>query len=156
GTAPTQTAVNTPPTTGGTGQLPANHPAVDSEKPVQARPLTPEQMQAAQNSPNDSTSNAAAGGIAELPPIEPLPASSKEERAEQKYKNIQVLKGISASSLLKVMFAFKESLGVECSFCHVPDHFDKDDKQNKQTARKMITMMRETNQKVSSAVGQAG
>lgn len=33
------------------------------------------------------------------------------------------------------------SLGVECEFCHVRDAFDKDDKQSKQTARRMIRMM---------------
>jgi photosynthetic reaction center cytochrome c subunit len=32
-------------------------------------------------------------------------------------------------------------LGVECEFCHVRDAFDKDDKQSKQTARRMIQMM---------------
>ena len=100
--------------------------------------------------------NAAAGGIAELPSLDPMPASNKEERAEQKYKNIQVLKGIPAESLMKVMFAFKESLGVDCSYCHIPDQFDKDAKATKQTARQMIMMMRDANQRVSKAVGDAG
>src|SRR5262245_24964822 len=105
------------PASGGSGNLPANHPTVDPNKPVQARPLTPDQIQAADNSPDADAAHAgAAGGIAELPSIDPLPASSKEERAEQKYKNIQVLKGIPAANLMKVMFAFKASLGVECTF----------------------------------------
>jgi photosynthetic reaction center cytochrome c subunit len=38
------------------------------------------------------------------------------------------------------------SLGVECDFCHVRGHFDKDDKQNKLTARKMMRMMFAINQ----------
>jgi hypothetical protein len=33
------------------------------------------------------------------------------------------------------------SLGVECGFCHVENHFDSDDRKPKQTARKMIEMM---------------
>jgi outer membrane lipoprotein-sorting protein len=33
------------------------------------------------------------------------------------------------------------SLGVECNYCHVPDHFDKDDKKPKQIARDMMRMM---------------
>ena len=33
------------------------------------------------------------------------------------------------------------SLGVECSYCHVQDHFDQDDKKPKQIARDMMRMM---------------
>ena len=33
------------------------------------------------------------------------------------------------------------SLGVECSYCHVPDHFEKDDKKPKEIARNMMRMM---------------
>ena len=33
------------------------------------------------------------------------------------------------------------SLGVECSFCHVAGHFEKDDKKPKATARAMMRMM---------------
>jgi len=36
----------------------------------------------------------------------------QEERAEQKYKNIQLLKGIPSDRLTKIMFAFKGSLGL--------------------------------------------
>ncbi|GEM_PF-1028451 len=152
------------PSGGASGTLPPQHPTVDPDKPVQARPLTPEQIQAAQNAPgggevdehgHSPDFHKAEGGVSELPSIEPLPASSKEERAEQKYKNIQVLKGIAAEELEKVMFAFKDSLGVECTYCHVPDHFERDDKQNKKIARQMIVMMRETNQRVAKAVGEA-
>ena len=38
------------------------------------------------------------------------------------------------------------SLGVECDFCHVEGAFDKDDKDEKKTARKMMTMMITINQ----------
>lgn len=125
---------------GSNTQLPANHPPVDPSKPVQAGPLPPGQMAA--------TPNPAPGETAELPSLDPLPASSKEERAEQKYKNIQLLKGIPAERLTSIMFSFKAALGVECTYCHVPDQFEKDDKPMKQTARKMIAMMRDINTKV--------
>ena len=156
-TASTNTPTASTPATGGSGNLPANHPTVDPDKPVQARPLTPDQIEASKNSPDADAAHAgAADGIAALPSIDPLPASSKEERAEQKYKNIQVLKGIPAASLMKVMFAFKESLGVDCTFCHIQDQFEKDDKQNKKTARAMINMMRDTNERVTKAIGEEG
>lgn len=136
-----QTSVNSG--ASGETQLPANHPPVDPSKPVQAGPLSPGQM-AAQPAPP-------AGEIVELPSLDPLPASSKEERTEQKYKNIQLLKGLPAERLNTIMFAFKTSLGVECTYCHVPDHFEKDDKAMKQTARRMITMMRDANAKLGGS-----
>ncbi|MBI3653354.1 MAG: photosynthetic reaction center cytochrome c subunit [Acidobacteria bacterium] len=121
----------------GTPPLPANHPAIDG-KPMPAGPL-----------PSDATTggapNPAAGDIAELPSLEPLPAGSKEKRAEQEYKNIQLLKGIPAERLMKVMFAFKSSLNVDCDFCHIKDAFEKDDKPMKLVARKMIKRMNEIN-----------
>jgi len=61
--------------------------------------------------------------------------------AEKRYKNIQALKGIPADQLLPAMRAMTRSLGVQCSFCHVPNHFEDDTKQTKQTARKMMQMM---------------
>ena len=65
--------------------------------------------------------------------------------AEDQYKNIQVFKGMPASQLMEVMHGFTHSLGVKCSFCHVEGAFDKDDKPQKQTARKMIQMARGIN-----------
>jgi hypothetical protein len=85
-----------------------------------------------------------------LPSLEPLPASSKEERAEKKYKNIQLFKGLPADRIESIMFAFKDSLGVECTYCHVKDQFEKDDKTAKQTARKMISLVRDANAKLGS------
>jgi outer membrane lipoprotein-sorting protein len=67
------------------------------------------------------------------------PAATK--KAEEQFKNIQVLKGIPADQLIPTMQFMAASLGVECDFCHVQGSFDKDDKKPKQTARKMIDMM---------------
>ena len=60
--------------------------------------------------------------------------------AEQQFKNIQVLKGIRADQLIATMQFIAASLGVECEFCHVERQMEKDDKKEKQTARKMIAM----------------
>ncbi|MEW6127669.1 MAG: photosynthetic reaction center cytochrome c subunit family protein [Acidobacteriota bacterium] len=140
GSASPQTSVNS----GDTPQLPAGHPTVDPNNPTPARPLTPEEQARGTTSPTTPV-----GGV-ELPSLDPLPASSTEERAEKKYKNIQLLKGLPSERINKIMFAFKDSLGVECTYCHIPDHFEKDDKPTKQTARKMIALVRETNAKLGS------
>src|SRR6202043_3397352 len=63
------------------------------------------------------------------------------KRAEEQYKNIQVLKGIPADQLIPGMQFITASLGVECQFCHVEGDFEKDDKKTKQTARKIMEMM---------------
>jgi photosynthetic reaction center cytochrome c subunit len=70
----------------------------------------------------------------------PAPQGS-EKKAEEQFKNIQVLKGIPADQLIPSMQFITASLGVECEFCHVQGAFDKDDKKPKQTARKMMEMM---------------
>jgi len=69
------------------------------------------------------------------------PANSNTKKAEEQFKNIQVLKGIPAEQMIPTMQFISESLGVECEFCHEPKAFDKDDKKPKQTARKMMEMM---------------
>ncbi|MFZ0639953.1 MAG: c-type cytochrome [Candidatus Acidiferrales bacterium] len=69
---------------------------------------------------------------------QPAPA---EKTAAQEYKNIQVLKDIPASQLLPGMRYITTALGVECNYCHVDQNFPADDKQSKQTARRMMTML---------------
>ncbi len=128
--------------------LPPGHPPIDSGQTIPAPPLS-----GGATAPSDvatASPAAQAGGPPELPSLDPLPPSSKEERAEQKYKNIQLLKGIPSERLLKVMFAFKSSLGVDCTYCHIKDQFEKDDKAQKQTARKMIQLVRDTNTKLGT------
>ena len=131
-------------------QLPPNHPPIDSGQTIPAPPLS---QGGGDNSMASNTSDASSGsaeGVA-LPSLDPLPAGNKDERTEQKYKNIQILKGLPADRLTKIMFAFKDSLGVDCTFCHIKDQFDKDDKPTKQMARKMITIVRDANAKLGSA-----
>jgi len=124
--------------------LPPGHPPLDSGQTVPAPPL-PEGASAAA-----PAAAAQAGETTELPSLDPLPPGSKEERAEHKYKNIQLLRGIPAERLTKIMFSFKASLGVDCTYCHIKDQFEKDDKPAKQVARKMIQLVRDTNAKLGS------
>jgi Photosynthetic reaction centre cytochrome C subunit len=65
-----------------------------------------------------------------------------DKPAEEVYKNIQVLKGVPAPRLMGAMNFFARSLGVKCNHCHVPGAFEKDDKPEKLTARKMYEMVR--------------
>lgn len=79
-----------------------------------------------------------------------LPDTSTEKPAEEVFKNVQVLKGLPANKLFSVMGFMAASLGVRCDFCHVtsekgPWPMEKDDKETKLTARKMITMMNNIN-----------
>jgi photosynthetic reaction center cytochrome c subunit len=60
---------------------------------------------------------------------------------EEVYKNIQTLKGVPADQLIPAMQFITYSLGVECSYCHMEGGFEKDDKKQKQTGRKMMQMM---------------
>jgi len=69
-----------------------------------------------------------------------LPGGSPKN-TEAVFKNIQVLKGIPSDQLIPGMRFIAASLGVECNYCHVQDHFDKDDRKPKQIARDMMRMM---------------
>src|SRR5487761_1040891 len=68
---------------------------------------------------------------------QPLP---KAKTAGEAYKNIKVLNDIPASDLLPGMRYITTALGVKCDYCHVKT-FDKDEKPEKETARKMMTML---------------
>lgn len=68
------------------------------------------------------------------------PGSPGPKTAEQQFKNIKVLKDIPAEQLIPTMQFIAASLGVECEFCHVEREMEKDDKKEKQTARKMMEM----------------
>ena len=145
---------------GGNPQLPPGHPDVggqagktaQSEPAGQLPPGHPDVAGGGGGQPGAaSTADAGqpnAGPAVDLPSLEPLPGGNKEERTEQKYKNIQILKGLPSDRLMSVMFAFRSSLGVDCTFCHVKDQWDKDDKENKQVARKMIKMVQTDNQQL--------
>ena len=70
------------------------------------------------------------------------------------FKNLQVLpKNITADSLDKIMNGFNDNLAVNCKYCHYKDKtadtliFDRDDKPEKEIARKMMRMTMDINKK---------
>lgn len=63
------------------------------------------------------------------------------QSAELVFKNLQVLKGVPSDQVIPAMRFITASLGVECSYCHVPEHFEKDDKKPKVIARQMMRML---------------
>ena len=69
-----------------------------------------------------------------------LSMSAAPKTAGQVYKNLHVLQDMPADQLYATMHFIDASLGVECDHCHVNRDFDKDDKQAKRTARKMMQM----------------
>ena len=67
-------------------------------------------------------------------------AKTQVKTAAEVYKNIKVFKDLPADQLIKTMEIMSASLGVNCNFCHVQNDFAKDDKEEKETAREMISM----------------
>lgn len=70
------------------------------------------------------------------------PTGQEDKKAEEVYKNIQVLKGVPASRVMGAMGFFARSLGVKCDHCHVQGQNEKDDKPAKLVARKMYSLVR--------------
>ena len=79
----------------------------------------------------------------------PAQAPAAEETMEQKYKNIQALKGLPASQMRAMMNYISASTGMTCGECHVKTGdqwaFEKDDNNHKVIARRMITMTMDIN-----------
>jgi hypothetical protein len=77
--------------------------------------------------------------------------TDEQKTAEQTFKNIQALKGLPDSQIPAVMGYMQAAVGARgCDACHVrsgdgPPEYEKDDKQMKQTARKMIQMVTDIN-----------
>ena len=74
-----------------------------------------------------------------------IAATSQAQTAEQRFKNIQIFKNLPATQLEPTMAFISGSLGVRCSYCHIPNQFDKDDKPTKLAARRMIQMVLDIN-----------
>jgi len=76
-------------------------------------------------------------------------AGHENEPADQVFKNVQVLKGITAAQLVQKMDKdFGEALGWSCTNCHrfAPQgNFASDTSTDKKRARFMITMMNDIN-----------
>jgi hypothetical protein len=80
-------------------------------------------------------------------PLRKLIAGHENEPAETVFKNIQVLKGVPAGRFLDTMEGFSHALGTNCKKCHDTENFASDDKEEKKSARGMVTMTRDINEK---------
>ena len=68
-------------------------------------------------------------------------AGQEDKPAGEVFKNIQMFKAMPAARLLRVMeLGYAKSLGVNCTHCHVPGQWEKEDKPTKQIARDMAAM----------------
>ena len=78
------------------------------------------------------------------------PADDKPLMSEQVFKNIQVLKGIPVKEFMNTMGFFSASTGLNCIDCHSPQAEDLAgyamDTPRKQTARRMVLMVRQLNE----------
>lgn len=67
-------------------------------------------------------------------------------RPQAKPKNLQVLDPGTPMVVVQAdMKAMARGLGVECSFCHVPGAYEKDDVDMKRVARRMMRMVKDMN-----------
>ncbi len=79
------------------------------------------------------------------------PAAPAGPLAPEKYKNIQVLTDVPANQLLPTMDYIVQATGIQCTGCHVQDAttkefaYEKDDQRAKQTARKMMQLVKTVN-----------
>lgn len=83
---------------------------------------------------------AAATPPAEAPPKSPWVEGTDIRPAEQAYMNIKVFTGLPANRLEFIMKSWKDSLGVQCTFCHIKGEWERDDKEEKESARYMKKM----------------
>jgi hypothetical protein len=73
-------------------------------------------------------------------------AGHENKPAEEVFKNIQLLKGVPAARVLAIMVvAYSKSLGVDCTHCHTPDQWERDDLPTKRVTREMAMMVRAIN-----------
>ena len=68
-------------------------------------------------------------------------AGKENQPSGEVFKNIQMLKAVPAGRLLAIMqIGYSKSLGVDCTHCHVPGEWEKEDKPTKQITRDMAKM----------------
>jgi hypothetical protein len=80
---------------------------------------------------------------ASLWPVElNLPPEQAAQPAAKVYRNLKFLNS-TAADVKSSMLLMSTALGVECSHCHSPGAWDRDDKPAKEVARKMLAMVRD-------------
>lgn len=106
------------------------------------------------NSPGTPTSSQPDSDKTYLAALEKQIAGRENKPAEEVFRNIQLFKGQPALRVLRVMEkAFLPGLGVSCTHCHVPDAWEKDDKEAKKTARTMWNLQIGFNTQIKEQVG---
>lgn len=92
--------------------------------------------------------------LAQKQPAPPPPSAQQQppQAASPELKNVQVLKGMSRGELIRAMQFMSASLGANCHLCHVFNangvgDFASDDKDEKKTARGMIKLVMDINEK---------
>ncbi|HEY0004765.1 MAG TPA: c-type cytochrome [Pyrinomonadaceae bacterium] len=131
-------------------QLPPGHPLV-SEIPLVFSNSTPENLSGVAGVEQGLRRAFGPYSFAAHSPARTGPQAVQGDKpVEQTRKNIQVLKGLPESQLFPVMNFIRTSLGVSCAFCHVNAggdkwEWEKDDKPEKVTARKMMLMQFDIN-----------
>jgi hypothetical protein len=80
---------------------------------------------------------------------QPAAAPEPAPLAEQVFKNVQVLKGLTVNEFMGTMGIFSSALGMSCEDCHAADDRAWEnfavDNARKRMARRMVTMMAEIN-----------
>jgi len=75
------------------------------------------------------------------------------EPAENVFKNIKMMKGRTVDQVLHAMnWGFGRSLGTRCNHCHILGHWADEDKNTKQIARDMMTMVDKINNELLPAI----
>lgn len=77
--------------------------------------------------------------------------------AESVFKNIKIFKGVPAARVVNIMGrGFSPALGVSCGFCHVVGAYEKEDREEKQTARVMYAMVEAINKDYLMQIAEPG
>lgn len=77
--------------------------------------------------------------------------------AESVFKNIKIFKGVPAARVVNIMGrGFSPALGVSCGFCHVVGAYEKEDREEKQTARVMYAMVEAINKDYLMKIAEPG
>ncbi len=86
------------------------------------------------------------------------PAPTDGPRANQVYKNVQVLGGLSQAQFARLMVSFTSWVAPAqgCLYCHNPANFAEDSKYTKVVARRMIQMTQHVNSDWTNHVAKVG
>ncbi len=77
-----------------------------------------------------------------------------KKASDSVFKNIKILKGMPAGRLLAIMdIGYSQSLGVSCGHCHNTDHWESDEKPQKQVAREMSLMLNSIKERLKTIKG---